>query len=63
MSKITKILLGVMAVSLVPLVMLGAMLYFGSKADTPAGGTIDSGNATGVYATEEEAGGGCYAQY
>lgn len=49
MSKITKILLGVMAVSLVPLVMLGAMLYFGSKADTPAGGTIDSGNATGVY--------------
>ncbi len=49
MSKITKILLGVMAVSLVPLGMLGAMLYFGSKADTPAGGTIDSGNATGVY--------------
>ena len=37
MSKITKILLGVMAVSLVPLGMLGAMLYFGSKADTPAG--------------------------
>lgn len=49
MSKITKILLGVMAVSLVPLGMLGAMLYFGSKADTPAGGTLDSGNATGVY--------------
>lgn len=49
MSKITKILLGVMAVSLVPLGMLGAMLYFGSKADTPAGGTIDSGNATGTY--------------
>ncbi len=49
MSKITKILLGIMAVSLVPLGMLGAMLYFGSKADTPAGGTIDSGNATGTY--------------
>lgn len=49
MSKITKILLGVMAVSLVPLGMLGAMLYFGSKADTPAGGTIDSGNATATY--------------
>lgn len=49
MSKITKILLGVMAVSLVPLGMLGAMLYFGSKADTSAGGTIDSGNATGTY--------------
>lgn len=49
MSKITKILLGVMAVSLVPLGMLGAMLYFGSKADTPAGGTLDSGNATGTY--------------
>ena len=49
MSKITKILLGVMAVSLVPLGMLGVMLYFGSKADTPAGGTIDSGNATATY--------------
>ncbi len=49
MSKITKILLVVMAVSLVPFGMLGAMLYFGSKADTPAGGTIDSGNATGTY--------------
>lgn len=49
MSKMTKILLAVMAVSLVPLGMLGAMLYFGSKADTPVGGTIDSGNATGTY--------------
>lgn len=49
MSKMTKILLAVMAVSLVPLGMLGAMLYFGSQADTQVGGTIDSGNATGTY--------------
>ena len=49
MSKMTKILLAVMAVSLVPLGMLGAMLYFGSKADTPAGGTIDLGNISGGY--------------
>ena len=45
MSKITKILLGVMAVSLVPLGMLGTMLYFGGTADSPAGGTIDLGKA------------------
>lgn len=45
MSKMTKILLIIMAVSLVPLGMLGAMLYFGGTADSPAGGTIDLGKA------------------
>ena len=46
MSKMTKILLIIMAVSLVPLGMLGAMLYFGGTADSPAGGTIDLGKVT-----------------
>lgn len=45
MNKTTKILLIIMAVSLVPLGMLGAMLYFGGTADSPAGGTIDLGKA------------------
>lgn len=45
MSKMTKILLIIMAVSLVPLGMLGTMLYFGGTADSPAGGTIDLGKA------------------
>lgn len=45
MSKMTKVLLIIMAVSLVPLGMLGAMLYFGGTADSPAGGTIDLGKA------------------
>ena len=45
MSKMTKILLIIMAVSLVPLGMLGAMLYFGGTADSRAGGTIDLGKA------------------
>lgn len=52
----TKILLAVMAVSLVPLGMLGAMLYFGSQADTPAGGTIDLGNIPGGYEGTSAAG-------
>lgn len=56
MSKMTKILLAVMAVSLVPLGMLGAMLYFGSQADTPAGGTIDLGNIPGGYEGTSAAG-------
>ena len=38
MNKTTKILLIIMAVSLVPLGMLGAMLYFGGTADSPVGG-------------------------
>lgn len=46
MSKMTKILLIIMAVSLVPLGMLGAMLYFGGTADSPVGGTIDLGKVT-----------------
>lgn len=46
MSKMTKILLIIMAVSLVPLGMLGAMLYFGGAADSPVGGTIDLGKVT-----------------
>lgn len=45
MSKMTKILLIIMSVSLVPLGMLGTMLYFGGTADSPAGGTIDLGKA------------------
>lgn len=56
MSKITKILLGVMAVSLVPLGMLGAMLYFGNKAGTAAGGTIDLGNTSVGYESISAAG-------
>lgn len=56
MSKITKILLGVMAVSLVPLGMLGAMLYFGNKAGTAAGGTIDLGNTSVGYESTSAAG-------
>lgn len=54
MSKMTKVLLIIMAVSLVPLGMLGAMLYFGGTADSPAGGTIDLGKA------EDTASGGTY---
>ena len=54
MNKTTKILLVIMAVSLVPLGMLGAMLYFGSTADSPVGGTIDLSKVTA------EAGGGTY---
>lgn len=54
MSKMTKVLLIIMAVSLVPLGMLGAMLYFGGTADSPAGGTIDLGRA------EDTASGGTY---
>ena len=54
MSKMTKILLIIMAVSLVPLGMLGAMLYFGGTADSPVGGTIDLSKVTA------EAGGGTY---
>lgn len=50
----TKVLLIIMAVSLVPLGMLGAMLYFGSMADSPVGGTIDLSKVTA------EAGGGTY---
>lgn len=50
----TKVLLIIMAVSLVPLGMLGAMLYFGGTADSPAGGTIDLGKA------EDTASGGTY---
>lgn len=56
MSKITKILLGVMAVSLVPLGMLGAMLYFGNKAGNAAGGTIDLGNTSVGYESTSAAG-------
>ena len=44
----------IMAVSLVPLGMLGAMLYFGGTADSPVGGTIDLSKVTA------EAGGGTY---
>ena len=54
MNKTTKILLIIMAVSLVPLGMLGAMLYFGGTADSPVGGTIDLSKVTA------EAGGGTY---
>lgn len=54
MNKTTKILLIIMAVSLVPLGMLGAMLYFGSMTDSPVGGTIDLSKVTA------EAGGGTY---
>ena len=54
MNKTTKILLVIMAVSLVPLGMLGAMLYFGSMTDSPVGGTIDLSKVTA------EAGGGTY---
>ncbi len=50
MNKMTKILLGILAVSLVPLGMLGAMLYFGRTADEPASGTIDLGSVTESYA-------------
>ena len=46
MNKTTKILLIIMAVSLVPLGMLGAMLYFGGTADSPVGGTIDLSKVT-----------------
>lgn len=56
MNKMTKILLGILAVSLVPLGMLGAMLYFGSTADEPANGTIDLGSVTESYAGTEYAG-------
>ncbi len=52
----TKILLVVMAVSLVPLGMLGAMLYFGSRAGIAAGGTIDLGNIPGGYEGTSAAG-------
>ncbi len=54
MNKTTKILLIIMAVSLVPLGMLGAMLYFGGTADSPVGGTIDLSKVT------DAAGGGTY---
>ena len=54
MNKTTKILLIIMAVSLVPLGMLGVMLYFGGTADSPVGGTIDLSKVTA------EAGGGTY---
>lgn len=53
MNKMTKILLGILGVSLVPLAMLGAMLYFGRTADEPASGTIDLGSATTGYAGTE----------
>lgn len=55
MNKMTKILLGILGVSLVPLAMLGAMLYFGGTADEPASGTIDLGSATTGYAGTEYA--------
>lgn len=55
MNKMTKILLGILGVSLVPLAMLGAMLYFGRTADEPASGTIDLGSATTGYAGTEYA--------
>ena len=53
MNKMTKILLGILGVSLVPLAMLGAMLYFGRTADEPASGTIDLGSATTGYAGKD----------
>lgn len=56
MNKLTKILLGILAVSLVPLAMLGAMLYFGNTAAEPASGTIDlrkiTENTTNVDGTQ-----------
>lgn len=55
MNKMTKILLGILAVSLVPLAMLGAMLYFGRTADEPASGTIDLGSVMTGYAGTEYA--------
>lgn len=55
MNKMTKILLGVLSVSLVPLAMLGAMLYFGRTADEPVSGTIDLGSVTESYAGTEYA--------
>lgn len=55
MNKMTKILLGVLGVSLVPLAMLGAMLYFGRTADEPVSGTIDLGSVTESYAGTEYA--------
>ena len=55
MNKMTKILLGVLAVSLVPLAMLGAMLYFGRTADEPVSETIDLGSVTESYAGTEYA--------
>ena len=56
MNKMTKILLGILGVSLVPLAMLGAMLYFGRTADEPASGTIDLGSVTESYTGTEYAG-------
>ncbi len=56
MNKMTKVLLGILAVSLVPLGMLGAMLYFGRTADEPASGTIDLGSVTESYTGTEYAG-------
>lgn len=56
MNKMTKILLGILGVSLVPLAMLGAMLYFGGTADEPASGTIDLGSVTESYTGTEYAG-------
>lgn len=55
MNKMTKILLGILGVSLVPLAMLGAMLYFGGTADEPASGTIDLGSVTESYTGTEYA--------
>lgn len=56
MNKMTKVLLGILAVSLVPLGMLGAMLYFGRTADEPASGTIDLESVTESYTGTEYAG-------
>ncbi len=52
MSKMAKILLGILAVSLVPLGMLGAMLYFGGRADTTVGGTDVTSGVTYTNAYE-----------